>query len=81
MENTLRGERAAQAARFHPAPLVARHAHHLIVLPVGINQILTRHIRRKKYLLESHLEKNTDLDFSHAICPERTRKLYPEKSR
>jgi len=36
VENTLRRARAAQAARFHPAPLVARHAHHLIALPAAI---------------------------------------------
>jgi len=81
VENTLRRARAAQAARFHPAPLVARHAHHLIALPVVINQILTRHIQREKFKLESYLEKNADLGFSHAIFPECIRKLYPEKSR
>ena len=29
--------------------------------------------------LESYLNKNADLDFSHAICPECMQKLYPEK--
>lgn len=30
--------------------------------------------------LESYLNKNADLDFSHAICPECMQKLYPEKT-
>jgi len=30
--------------------------------------------------LESYLNKNVDLDFSHAICPECMEKLYPEKT-
>jgi len=47
VENTLRWEKAAQAALFHPAVPAARHAHHLIALPAVINHILTRHIQRK----------------------------------
>jgi uncharacterized membrane protein len=31
--------------------------------------------------LEEYLNKNADLDFSHAICPECMEKLYPEKIR
>lgn len=30
--------------------------------------------------LEAYLNKNADLDFSHAICPECMEKLYPEKT-
>jgi hypothetical protein len=47
VENILRWAKGAQAAAFPPALRVARHAHHLIVLPAVIKKSLTTHTAEK----------------------------------